>query len=409
MRKAWTVAALALTLMLAPACSGGASKSGTPAGASPTAAPAATSAPSAVPVPAKPASFSDYASTIAGYLSASPNADRDCLAALYAAWAMPLISAKDGCRLANTDADPDNELVAVLTARLATPTATADTQFEITVFDPASGAYRLAYESAPYDVVPPGHTEPIAPILAAGALTGDSTGKLAYRTDGCIGALCVATVHIIAGTTDGYVAVAPADGIPMPGATDVHIDDAKQFVLTGAEPETPATGPQRGRTETWAWDGSAYALKTTTPAAPRYLYHAILDADALLQLGDYAGAQAAYAAAIDARSLALWKPDKNERAELEAYALFHAALASLLAGGDRDSATALLDRSKAYANTLNAQLAGSFEAGYAAKQSISVGCGAASDDLLRNGAEYASFWNYGTANPRFDPATVCPY
>ena len=416
MRKAWIVAALAVTLILASACSGGASKSSTPA-ASPTLASASTSAPSAVPVPAKPASFSDYAPTIAAYLSASPSADRGCLAELYAAWAMPLIAVKNredadyivNCRLANTDTDPDNELVAVLTSKLPTPTATADTQFEIVVFDPVSGAYRLAYESAPYGVTPPGRTTPIAPLLAAGDLTGDGVGKLAYRTDGCIGVLCVATVHIITGTAGGYVAVPPVVGIEMPGATDVHIDNAKRFVLTGAEPETPKTGPQRGRTETWAWDGTAYALKTTTPAPARYLYHAILDADALLQLNDYVGAQAAYAAAVDDKSLALWKPDRNERAELEAYALFHAALADLLANADPGAATALLDRSKAYVNTLHAQLAGSFEAGYAAKQSVSVGCGAASDDLLRNGAEYASFWDYGTANPRFDPTTICPY
>jgi hypothetical protein len=94
---------------------------------------------------------------------------------------------------------------------------------------------------------------------------------------------------------------------------------------------------------------------------------------------------------------------------LDAYGLFRAALAGLLAGGDAAAANANLDRARAIPNTLHAQLAASFQAAYAAKGEVGVGCTAANEDVRFNEAEYAAFWDYGTDNPPFDPANVCPF
>lgn len=420
MSKTWIVAALVCALALT-ACNGRTKSSSlstpatlsasTPAAAPPT----ATAAP--VPVPVKPASFSDYAPAIAKYLTADPSAaaGAGCLADLFAAWKMPLISSGDGCIAANTDEDPATEVVAVLTTKLATPTATTDTQFEIVVFDPTpDGGFTVAYESAPSDVIPPGTTQPIKPLLAAGDLNKDGGGEFAYVTASCGASTCFETVHILKGAPSGYVSIAPPDGITMPFATakfeDVDGDGARELLLSGGAQGSVGAGPSRTRTETWAWNGTAYALRSTRLDKPVYLYHAVKDADALLAAAKYAEAENAYAALVGDASLQVWMEQKHERNELESYSLFRAGLAVLLAGGDATKANAYLDRARGYRpQTLHDQLAGSFKAGYAAKGSISVGCAAVRDDIAANLAEYQAFWDFGYANPPFAADTICPF
>ena len=418
MRKTWIVAVTILgCAAAATGCGGGSGKSSTstPGSGTATAAVAPTPAPSPVPIPAKPASLSDYAGAIAAYLTADPTAAGDnCLAGLIAAWNMPLITTANGCISANTDTDPEKEVVAVITTALTTPGATTDTQFEVVVFDLAAGAYRVAYESTSNDVDPPGSTLPISPILDAGNLTGDGTGALAYMTTTCGASTCTQTVHILKGTPDGYVSLAPPDGISMPSAEASFVDasgnGSKELLLTGGAVGSVGGGPQRGRTETWAYNGTAYALVSTKQEKPTFLYHAVKDADALFAAGEYAAAEAAYAAVVGDTSLQVWDEQKNERNELESYSLFRAAVALAEAGGDSAKITSYLDRARAYQpQTLHAQLAASFEAAYNAKGSVSVGCAAVRDDISANLAEYQAFWNFGYANPPFDAATVCPF
>ena len=418
MSKTWIVATLACALTLM-ACSGGTKSSSlsTPASLSTstpaTAPPAATAVP--VPVPAKPASFSDYAPAIAKYLTANPSAaGANCLADLIAAWKMPLISPADGCIAANTDEDPATEVVAVLTTKLSTPTATTDTQFEIVVFDPTPAGFTVAYESDPTDVIPPGTTQPIKPLLAAGDLNKDGGGEFAYVTASCGANTCFETVHILKGAASGYVSIAPPDGITMPFATakfeDVDGDGAKELLLSGGAQGSVGAGPSRTRTETWAWNGTVYALRSTQLDKPVYLYHAVKDADTLFAATKYAEAEAAYAALVGDTSLQVWMEGKHERNELESYSLFRAGLAVLLAGGDTTKANAYFDRARSYRpQTLHDQLAGSFKAGYAAKGSISVGCAAVRDDIAANLAEYQAFWDFGYANPPFAADTICPF
>ncbi len=418
MSKTWIVATLAFAVTLM-ACSGGTKSSSlttpaslstsTPAAAPPT----ATAVP--VPVPVKPASFADYAATIAKYLTANPAAaGPNCLADLIAAWKMPLIAPADGCIAANTDEDPAAEVVAVLTTSVTTAAATTDTQFEIAVFDPTPAGFTVAYESTPSDVIPPGTTQPIKPLLAAGDLNKDGGGEFAYVTASCGASACVSTVHILKGTPSGYVSITPPDGISMPSATakfaDAGSDGTRALLLSGGAQTSAGAGPSRTRTETWAWNGAVYALRSTALDKPVYLYHAVKDADALFAATKYAEAEAAYTTLVGDTSLRVWMEGKNERNELESYSLFRAGLAVLLTGDDVTKANAYFDRARSYRpQTLHDQLAASFKAGYAAKGSVSVGCAAVRDDIAANLAEYQAFWNFGYANPPFDAATVCPF
>jgi hypothetical protein len=416
MRKTRIVATLALTLALS-ACGGTvATSSKTPspsavasAGPSPTAAPPA----SPVAVPPKPATLAGYASTVAAYLTASPPAATNCLADLMAAWQMPLVTATNGCRVANTDDEPDNEVVAVLSVSLAAPAAESNTQYEVVVFQAVAGAYTAVFVSPIALVVPARASGALDVLVGAGDLLGPGKGAFAYRATECGASTCVDTVRIVAGSGGAYAPVTPADGVSMAGADvvvkDVDGDGVSELIITGGIAGSVGGGPQRPRTETWKFDGRAYALDSTTFGKPDYLYHAIKDADAFFVSGNYAEAASAYITAVNDKQLKIWMADKNERNELESYALFRAALAILQSGGDGSEALAYLDQAKAYPDTLHAQLAKSFEAAYSAKSSVSVGCGAVRDDLDANSAEYATFWDFGYSNPGFDAATVCPF
>jgi hypothetical protein len=405
------LALLPAALLLA-ACSGGGGASKTPTPAANLTATAAAS-PTAAPVPERPSSLLDYAKSAAAYLNTAPSAAADCLANLYAAWSMPLIASGTGCTAASTDADPENELVVTFTAAGSSTGDPTASQFVIAVLDHGTAGYSVAYQSDVEDVAPPG-TQPIAPLIFAGDLLGSGQGGLVFETATCGASTCTQEVHVERGTASGYVSLAPAGGITIATATSMKVEDTdgngtKEILRTGGQLGSVGAGPQRPHEDVWAWNGTAYALRSSSPAASTYLYHAIKDADALFASGKYGDAEAAYVATLGNDALQTYYPEKNERKELEAYALFRAGLSVLMAGGDRGKADGYLMRANAYDGTLNHQLAGSFEAAYAAKGEVSVGCSAVREDIQANLAEYSTFWDFGYGNPPFDPNSVCPF
>ena len=87
---------------------------------------------------------------------------------------------------------------------LTTKLADADREHRHAVRDRRlrSVAGRLSssrYQSGPNDVVPPGSTSPIKPLLAAGDLNNDGGGELAFATGNCGASTCFTTVHILKG------------------------------------------------------------------------------------------------------------------------------------------------------------------------------------------------------------------
>lgn len=421
MRTAGIVALTALAITVA-ACGGrpgtssriattSAAGSATPATSTPAAAPSVT--PPAIPP--KPATLDGYAPAIAAYLTAgAPLPAQSCLGDLAIAWSMPYFSGERTCRIINADSDPDDEVAVVLAA---SGTPAGSTTFHVAVFDLATGGYRVSFQTP--DAVLDTTAAGIGAgnmlgnvLLGGGDLIGDGAGALAYAIPACGASACSSTVHIVRLAAGGVQQLTPPGGITISSAgiafRDAPGERAKELVLTGGTPGSVGAGPQRARTETWKWDGTVYVLADTTPAPAAYLYHAIKDADGLFAAGNWAGAEAAYVKAVDDKGLKLWKPDKNERNELESYALFRAGLAVLLAGGDGAKAASYFERGGAYENTLHAQLSRSFGGAYAAKREVSVGCAAVRQDLGANASEYAAFWDFGSSNPTFDPDSVCP-
>lgn len=407
-----------VSAVLAAACGGGGETTPT---ATPTSSPATPSPTAASQVPERPANFNDYALAVASYLSDDPSAADTCLDALFDAWDMPLVEPASACERGNADTDPEDELVAMLTAESDNPTAFSAVDFRVVIFDPDSTGYAVAYESPVTPAAPPGIDAPetppdgqsIHPILAIGDLFGSGNGGVAYETRACGAHTCSTSVHVLRGTDSGLDIVTPAEGITLESGDasiqDTDGDGVREIVLTGGQIGSVGAGPQREVTQTWAWNGNAYALQSTEQAPPQFLYHAVKDADALFDEGQYIETRDAYVAAAEDPTLRAWMPDRNERAELESYALFRAGLAELLAQGDVAAANGYFDRAQAYTMTLHTQLGGSFQAAYAAKGEISAGCAAVRDDIFLNLAEYQAFWDFGYANPEFDPDSVCPF
>ena len=154
-----------------------------------------------------------------------------------------------------------------------------------------------------------------------------------------------------------------------------------------------------------------------TPSSPRsstkptYLYHAVKDADTLFAAGKYAEAEAAYAAVVGDTSLQIWDEAKSERNELESYSLFRAG-----ARGPRRPAAMRRRRtatSTARAATIRKPCTISSPArsrpGTTPRTASASAAPPSATTSQANLAEYQAFWDFGYANPPFDPAIICPF
>jgi hypothetical protein len=373
----------------------------------------------------RPVDFDDYPQAIADYLTAHPDEAQGlaCLYKLYEAWGMPYFSGERSCRAGNTDTDPDDEVAVVLVDRLADDVALVT--YRLAVIDPAHGGYEVAYASPLWELIVSDYAISRLGnvILAMEDLNADGVGELAYGAQWCGAHTCGINVKIVSGATHGYVALTPtsidpySDGYRM--ATPVRVeftdedgDGVKELVLRGGEFGSVGAGPQRERTETYAWDGSMYVLRSRVVDTPSLRYHAVIDADQVFREGDYGKAEEMYRlAATSTDPEPTWSPSgfKQEPSELAAYALFRAALSALLAGRDGDVVSSHLAGARSFDGTLHPRLAAAFEDAYRAKRDVSEACTAVNDLVDANLLAYQEFWYYGYANPTFDPAAMCPF
>jgi hypothetical protein len=108
-------------------------------------------------------------------------------------------------------------------------------------------------------------------------------------------------------------------------------------------------GPERERTDVWAWDGYAVRLARREYEPAMYRFQSVQDGDDAARLGDYGRALALYQQAISDEQLLGWSqgqlwpdsaygtdptptPDPNERARLSAYAYYRTMLVHVAQG-----------------------------------------------------------------------------
>ena len=429
MRSTAALLAPALALLaIAAACDGD------DADPTPTAAPTDAAPASEIDVPPRPAAFADYPDAVATYLSdAGDAAVATCLAGLLDVWAMPdgreplpgdPPPAGERCLAGNVDQDPEDEIAVRFTAEPDDP-AYAGLLSNVAVFDQADGAYRVAYQTWTADELPEGaHASPFPHTVAsAGDINADGNGELVYTTSTCGAHTCSLTVFVLTGTPDAYRHLTPESpdpanpyGIAMETA-DLSVEDrdgdgAQEIVLHGGTINSVGAGPQRTRTEVYAWDGAVYALTELLYDPSDLRLFRVLDADEAFAAARYDEAATLYNEAIVDTTLADAE-NFGSRDELLAYAHFRLGLSHLQLGDTAGASQAVETAISRFPTTLIAGAAVAFRDAIDLSQvragELSAGCVAAAASLASATTRFEEAWYYGYSNPQLTPTDVCPF
>jgi len=214
---------------------------------------------------------------------------------------------------------------------------------------------------------------------------------------------------------------------------DTDGDGTLELVLTngiGRGPEM--NGPQRSRTEIWAWNGVVFTLASVKSAPPEYRFQAVQDGDDATLRGDYDKALAFYQQAIFDDQLLGWSPgrlwpdslygttptptpDPNEHPRLSAYARYRMMLLHIVQG--------FMPEAQGVYETLQdefpvgavghqyAKLATVFWEEYNASEDIAAACGKAVEYASAHADEVlaplgSGFYGFGQRD--YAPEDICP-
>lgn len=364
----------------------------------------ATPSPTTIPDPLGPPP-GDAASALAGLarLFASEPATVGCSTAPKAAWNATCL---DG------DVDGDRTLDAAYLVPLH-PVAPTDGAPAVVVLRRGVGG---PLERFPMD----GEADASVPGVAAFSIadrTGDSAAELTYLRSACTASVCSSLLQIQAwdGTAwrdlgsgdDGIMGVS---GIDFTGS-----GPATKVTIRGGRLSAPGAGPTRTVTTTYGLSAGRYRAVARITAPPEYLYHAILDADALFDQAKFDDAVAAYRAALANPGLKDWRKETGKgdgRAELGGYALLRLAIA--MAAASHDPTPALDAAIQSSGEPIWVAAAEAFRQGFQDHGGVHAGCLAATDYLASvappadNPAYVRAMFDYGFANPGKAYRDVCP-
>ena len=362
---------------------------------------------------------------IAGYLAGGEADLPYCLPEVVSGWALAETAGRR-CLYADIDGDGESEFAFALTL----PDGPGDVWF----FESADRDFRL-FSSARLLA---GRVLEDVSIAVTADLTGDRAPDLVISArscgaDGGGGGDACAPLFVIASAHRGALENLMPPDAAIPGAAVVRIEepgeDAEEGALPalviGAPPEAPGggapaagtpepagpAGPDRSGDLVLDWDGSGFVVREQLEA-PRYLFHAVAEADAAYADGEYAQARALYEAAAADESLLDWREEQGQppgRAELSAFALFRAALAAERQD-DAAGRIALLERAvERYGPTLHGQMAAIYlEAARAGWQPLEA-CAEIANflSLPLYESRFRQIWDYGANNPRRRIGDVC--
>lgn len=345
----------------------------------------------------------DASTAIAALTAVLAAANEPCPPRLQSAWHAVCVV---------TDVDGDGKLDTAYFLPLSGPSPTSPTPGVVLVRRGATGAFDQFALEAEVDASPIGRL-----FFTVSERTGDATPDVAFVTTACAGATCTSRAHVEKWDGTAWRDVGPADaGIANVDRMSFDGSGAQsRITIHGGVVTSPGAGPTRAATTTYRLSGGRYVVESVKSEPAIYLYHAILDADALFSAGDFAKAAAAYQAAIDNPALKDWKKENGEapgRPFLQGYALFRIALAAAAQGQDANPPLdATITRSP---DALFAYAAERFRSGFQENGSVHAGCLTANTYLALvtpdgdNPAHVRDGFFYGHANPMRTFADICP-
>jgi LysM repeat protein len=417
-RKLWLYQGQRVWIPAAPpAAAAAASPTAAVAAASPTAATAAPAqpantpaAPAATPAPAAaqpkpgsadrcPETFAGYPDAVAAYLN-QPGKSLDDLQAWLAACGA-LAEGDSGVTPAALQSPAGEDVVVSVVDPAAAPT---EERGALAVYHSRpGGGYALAHAAV---------GKGVPTLLRADDINKDGKSDLVWTDTTCGAQACFSTLNVASWDGAGYKPWIAGDPT-MAGAEYAFQDvlpqgGGEEILVHGGVIESPAAGPQRGWTETYASpNGEPYALASQTYDKSLCLYHALQDADALLgswAQGGFDPAIAAYQAALDDPTLTACWTLKDEVPLLKDFARLRLVV-SQVAGGRSAKAPALA------AQIEQAALKGAAEAflkSYKASGSIIQACRDTTAYAVANPAAWQFLADWGLANPTVAPEDLCP-
>ena len=340
---------------------------------------------------------------VAGYLAGGNAAIAGCLPGLVNAWELAPVPG-ERCVFADLDGDGSSEFVFAVAAG-----EQAGSAGDVWFFEGADEDFRL-FSSA--RVLANQVLQDVA-VEAASDLTGDRFPDIVISARVCGADACARRLLIASAHRGAFEDLAPA-GLDFTGLDAIRVEDLTEdglddVVLAFAyEPDREA-GPQRDRDVVLNWAGLKF-FDSEEPEPPRYLFHAITDADELFEARDYGAAREAYEAAADDTSLVDWRVETGEgsgRRELVPYALLRASLAALRDGDEAGALELLARAAGGFAASLHGQVASILAEAIAAGVPQAEACDAAEDYLRPHAGRYAEIWDYGHANPVHRITDLC--
>jgi len=215
---------------------------------------------------------------------------------------------------------------------------------------------------------------------------------------------------------------------------DTDGNGTQELVLTNGIGRYYADGgPERPQTDTWAWDGSAFALASWEYEPPTYRFQAVQDGDDASLLGDYDKALASYERATLDEDLLGWSqgqlwpdsaygesptpaPDPDERPRLNAYARYRIMLLHIVRGALSEAQLVYDTLQEEFppdaAGHQYAKLATAFWIEYKASEDIAAACSKAIEHAAAHSGELlaplgSSF--YGIDQRDRVPEDICPF
>ena len=310
---------------------------------------------------------------------------------------------------------------------------------ELPVYPPIGGVLIFACHSGTYRLI---HRDQLPTwgglyLLTVADMTANGLPEVVYSAVTSSGSGGLGTTFVILEWNGvGFSSLLDEGWIEMLNVNDAWVVDTDgsgtlELVLIGGVCACrPWDGPQRIRTEYWAWNGLQFTLSRWEYTAPEYRFQAVQDGDDATLFGEFDAALAYYQQAIYDVDLKGWNlgeegagssgtptavPEPSEWSRLEAYAryrimLLHAAL------GYQEAAETVYDTLQvrfpsSRAGHPYAQLATVFWEEYSGSQDQATACNRASAYAEEHTAEILvplGSDSYGVLNRDYAPEDVCP-
>jgi hypothetical protein len=252
-----------------------------------------------------------------------------------------------------------------------------------------------------------------SPLFLLADRSGDRVAELSYLSTQCGASNCVSQLAVQSWDGTAWRDIGPGPpGWDNPESIAWRGSGAEStLVVRAGELGSIGAGPTRVSTTTYELVDGAYMAVETVPDPPVYLVHAIFDADAIFDRGEFGESIEAYRAALEDDSLRDWQEevDRGEgRSALVGYALFRIAVATAASGEDPTSAVdAVITQSP---DPLFVEAVQAFRRGYQDGNSVSRGCVEATRYFSSPAAAaiVREAFDYGYGNPRKEPEDICP-